>query len=94
MSASRRTGRAKVLRRLDGLSRSRRCDCRLFEAAFDGWTPANALAALGGVLELDSRYEQAAAAVQEAFALYERKGNVVMAERARAQLSRLQKQVM
>jgi tetratricopeptide (TPR) repeat protein len=47
---------------------------------------ADALLDLADVLELASRREEAAAEVGEALALYERKGNVVMAERAPGRL--------
>jgi tetratricopeptide (TPR) repeat protein len=50
---------------------------------------ANALTDLADVLELGGQREQAAAAVQTALALYERKGNLVMAERAKARLTKL-----
>ena len=53
---------------------------------------ANALTDLAAVLELAREREQAAAAVHEAVALYERKGNLVMAERARGRLTQLRKQ--
>jgi class 3 adenylate cyclase/tetratricopeptide (TPR) repeat protein len=45
---------------------------------------------LAEVLELAGRCEEAAAEVAKALALYERKGNVVMSERARARMARLQ----
>jgi len=47
----------------------------------------DALMDLAEVLELTGRREEAATALEQALALYERKGNVVMAERARAQLT-------
>jgi tetratricopeptide (TPR) repeat protein len=50
---------------------------------------AKALSDLADVLELAGRREHAAAAVQTALALYERKGNLVMAERANARLTKL-----
>ena len=45
---------------------------------------------LAEVLELAGRCEEAAAEVAKALALYERKGNVVMSERARARMAGLQ----
>ena len=48
-----------------------------------------ALVALGDVLELAGRPREARAALAEAIALFERKGNVVSAERARRALERL-----
>jgi tetratricopeptide (TPR) repeat protein len=48
---------------------------------------AKALADLADVLELTGRREEAAAAMERALELYERKGNLVMAERTREQLS-------
>jgi tetratricopeptide (TPR) repeat protein len=47
---------------------------------------AKALADLADVLELAGRREEAAAALEQALELYERKGNLVMAERTRARL--------
>jgi hypothetical protein len=41
------------------------------------------------VLELAGRREEAAAELRHALALYERKGNLVMAERTRARLAAL-----
>jgi tetratricopeptide (TPR) repeat protein len=54
---------------------------------------ATVLAGLAEVLILAGKREQAAASLQEALALYERKGNLVMAKRARERLTELQKQV-
>ena len=54
---------------------------------------ANALTDLADVFELAGGREQAAAAVLKALALYERKGNLVMAERAGGRLTELRKQV-
>jgi tetratricopeptide (TPR) repeat protein len=48
---------------------------------------AKALADLADVLELVGRREEAGAAVEKALALYERKGNLVMAERTRERLT-------
>jgi hypothetical protein len=48
---------------------------------------AKALADLAEVLELAGRREEAAAALGQALELYERKGNLVMAERTRARLA-------
>jgi tetratricopeptide (TPR) repeat protein len=48
---------------------------------------AKALTDLADVLELAGRREEAAAAVEQALALYERKGNLVMAERTRKLLT-------
>lgn len=48
---------------------------------------AKALGDLAGVLELAGRREEAAAALERALELYERKGNLVMAERTRARLA-------
>ena len=45
---------------------------------------AEALMDLAEVLELAGKPDQAAASIDQALALYERKGNIVMAERARA----------
>jgi class 3 adenylate cyclase/tetratricopeptide (TPR) repeat protein len=53
---------------------------------------AFALADLAEVLELAGEREQAAAAVGTALELYERKGNLVMVERARERLTELRKQ--
>jgi tetratricopeptide (TPR) repeat protein len=50
----------------------------------------NALMDFAEVLELAGRREEAAAEVRRALALYERKGNLVMAERARARLAELE----
>jgi tetratricopeptide (TPR) repeat protein len=52
---------------------------------------AKALADLAGVLELTGRREEAAAELEQAHALYERKGNLVMAERARERLAELRR---
>ena len=54
---------------------------------------ANALTGLAEVLELAGRRDQAADAVEEALALYERKGNLVMAERTRERRTELRKPV-
>ncbi len=54
---------------------------------------ADALTDLADVIELAGGREQAATAVEKALALYERKGNLVMAERARERLAELRKQV-
>jgi tetratricopeptide (TPR) repeat protein len=54
---------------------------------------ANALTSLAGILELAGKREQAAAAMEQALALYDRKGNLVMAERTRERLTDLRKQV-
>ncbi len=48
---------------------------------------AKALADLAEVLELAGRREEAAAALEQALELYERKGNLVMAERTRERLA-------
>jgi class 3 adenylate cyclase/tetratricopeptide (TPR) repeat protein len=48
---------------------------------------AKALADLADVLELAGRREEAAAALEKALGLYERKGNLVMAERTRERLT-------
>jgi tetratricopeptide (TPR) repeat protein len=48
---------------------------------------AKALSDLADVLELAGRREEAAAALKRALELYERKGNLVMAERTRARLA-------
>lgn len=48
---------------------------------------ADALIDLAGVLDLADNRDEATAAVRKALELYERKGNVVMAERVRARLS-------
>jgi tetratricopeptide (TPR) repeat protein len=50
---------------------------------------ATAHADLAEVLELTGRPEQAAAALERALALYERKGNLVLAERTRSRLTGL-----
>jgi len=50
---------------------------------------ADAYAALGEVLARAGRVEETAVAVEQALALYERKGNVVSAERSRAALREL-----
>src|SRR5207245_9376941 len=50
---------------------------------------AGARLSLAAVLELAQRHDDAFAAVEEALALYERKGNVAMVERARARLAEL-----
>ena len=50
---------------------------------------AKSLTDLAGVLKLAGEREKAAAAVQQALALYERKGNVVMADWARERLTEL-----
>jgi class 3 adenylate cyclase/tetratricopeptide (TPR) repeat protein len=50
----------------------------------------DALLDLAEALVLAGRREQAATSVEQALALYERKGNLVMAERARARLVQLQ----
>ncbi len=50
---------------------------------------APALLALAEVLTLAEKPTEAAPAVEEALALYEEKGNVVMAERARSQLAEI-----
>jgi class 3 adenylate cyclase/tetratricopeptide (TPR) repeat protein len=50
-------------------------------------THAIALTGLADVLELAGRGEEAADAIHEALALYDRKGNLVMAERTRKRLS-------
>jgi class 3 adenylate cyclase/tetratricopeptide (TPR) repeat protein len=49
---------------------------------------ADALVDLAEALELGARHDEAAAALREAVGLYERKGNVVAAERVREQLAR------
>jgi class 3 adenylate cyclase/tetratricopeptide (TPR) repeat protein len=54
---------------------------------------ANALTSLAEILELAGKREQAAAAMEQALALYDRKGNLVMAERTRQRLTDLRKQV-
>ncbi|HZR92135.1 MAG TPA: adenylate/guanylate cyclase domain-containing protein [Gaiellaceae bacterium] len=51
---------------------------------------ATAYADLAEVLELTGRYEQAAAALERALVLYERKGNLVLAERTRFRLQDLE----
>jgi tetratricopeptide (TPR) repeat protein len=50
---------------------------------------ADALDALGQVLAQSGRVEEAAAGIEQAIALHERKGNVVSAERSRAVLNEL-----
>ena len=50
---------------------------------------AEALLVLAEVLRLAGRLEEAAGALEEAVALYERKGNVVSAAKARAALDEL-----
>ncbi len=50
---------------------------------------ADALLTLGEVLSLAGRNEEASVEVERALTLYERKGNLVMAERARAQIEEL-----
>jgi predicted ATPase len=52
---------------------------------------AGALETLGEVLELAGRSDDASVALEDALALYERKGNLVMAERTRARLIVLEK---
>jgi tetratricopeptide (TPR) repeat protein len=54
---------------------------------------ASALTGLAAVLDLAGEREQAAAAAEEALALYERKGNLVMAERTRERLTELRTDV-
>ena len=54
-------------------------------------THAAALTNLAGVLELGGRREEAVAAIEQALALYERKGNLVMAERTRERLVSLRR---
>ncbi len=54
---------------------------------------ANALTSLAEILGLADEREQAAAAMEQALALYERKGNLVMAERIRDRLTDLRQQV-
>ncbi len=44
---------------------------------------------LAEVLELAGRREEAAVELEKALALYERKGNLVLAERSRARLAEL-----
>jgi hypothetical protein len=51
---------------------------------------ADALMALAEVLRLANRSSEAAAVIQEALNLYEQKGNVVSAGKARALLGELQ----
>ncbi|MDQ2982913.1 MAG: AAA family ATPase [Actinomycetota bacterium] len=52
---------------------------------------ASAQADLAYVLAIAGRRDEAAAALEEALALYQRKGNLVMAERTRARLADLQR---
>ena len=52
---------------------------------------AGALETLGEVLELAGKRNEASVALEDALALYERKGNLVMAERTRARLIVLEK---
>ena len=54
-------------------------------------THATVLTDLAGVLELAGRREEAVAAIEQALALYERKGNLVMAERTRERLVSLRR---
>jgi predicted Zn-dependent protease len=49
----------------------------------------DALLDLAEVLELSGRREEAMAAVEDALALYERKGNLVMARRSSARLEEM-----
>ena len=53
---------------------------------------ANCVNALGEVLERAGKLEEARAAFEEALGLWERKGNVVSAARARESLARLETQ--
>ena len=48
---------------------------------------ADTMMDLAEVLELAGKTNDAAARIEQALALYERKGNLVMAERARARLA-------
>ena len=50
----------------------------------------DALVDLAEVLEVAGKPDEAKAALEQALALYERKGNLVMAERTRAKLAELE----
>jgi tetratricopeptide (TPR) repeat protein len=86
--------RAKLLARRGGVEEAERLARQATALAagtdfLDG--RAQAVADLAEVLRLAGRREEAAAEVEKALALYERKGNLVMAERARARLAKLQR---
>ena len=54
---------------------------------------AKAFTSLAEILELVGEREEAAATMEQALALYERKGNLVMADRTRQRLTDLREQV-
>jgi tetratricopeptide (TPR) repeat protein len=85
--------RAKVLARRGEHAEAERLarDALAIGAETDMLNPvADTYADLGEVLALASRADEAAAAFAEALARYERKENLVMAERMRARLTELQ----
>jgi tetratricopeptide (TPR) repeat protein len=85
-----RAVRGKILARRNEFSRAEACAreaVRLVEQTDDLNSQGRALMDLAEVLELAGRPDEAVATVEQALELFERKGNVVSAEKARALLA-------